>query len=75
LRLRTLALAVVVVAVWLAILLDPVTGLPVLVLLGEFGVGVAVLLSALALAWFGFGLFTLGECVVGWFRQTSRWPE
>lgn len=75
LRLRTLALAVVVVAVWFAILLDPVTGLPVLVLLGAFGVGVAVLLAALALARFGFGLFALGDRVVGWLRHASRWPE
>lgn len=38
------------------------------------GLTMAVVLVALGLGWLGFGLFAVGDRVVGWLKRAARWP-
>lgn len=71
-------LAAVLAAAWFGLLVDPAHGalkwLAALAALAAVTV-LAVVGSALGLAWLGFGLFALGDRVVGWVRRAGRWPE
>jgi hypothetical protein len=74
-RLRSLSLAVAVVAVWLGVVLDPLIGPAVMGLVGGLALGVLLMLGALALCWLGFGFFALGERALAWVRHGLRRPE
>jgi hypothetical protein len=74
-RTRSLMLLVVVVGIWLALLFDPVVGPLLISVMVGVGVVVAFMLSLMTLGWFGFGLFAIGDWVIGWFQRSTRWPE
>ncbi len=71
-RIRTLSVAVVVLAVWLGLALDPNTRPLVLGLFGVILFGVGFLLAAVVLGALGCGLFAVGETVARWI---FRGPE
>src|SRR5260370_1425339 len=58
---RTLTLAVPVVAVWLGLVLDPIVGPWVVGVLGSLAIGVGIVLGACMLGGIGFALFALGD--------------
>jgi hypothetical protein len=74
-RLRTLSLAVAIVAVWGGIMLDPIIGPFVVSIVGGVAIGVLLILGAMGLGGIGLGLFALGDRAVAWVRRVSRWPE
>jgi hypothetical protein len=78
-RRRIGALGLIVAVIWLAVLLDSMVG-PLLLdgllaLAMTLGVTLVVFLSAMALGMIGTGLFAVGDRVIAWVRQGSRWPE
>jgi hypothetical protein len=72
---RTLSLAVPVVAVWLGLGLDPIVGPLVVGVLGSLAIGVGIVLGACMLGGIGFALFALGDRAVAWVRRVSSWPD
>ena len=72
---RVGALALVVAAVWVGLLADPVVGPTLLSVVVVFAAVLAVAALALGLGWLGFGVFALGDRVAAWVRRSSRWPE
>ena len=72
---RVGALALVVAAVWVGLLADPVVGPTILSMVGVFAAVLAIAALAAGLGWLGFGLFALGDRVAAWVRRSSRWPE
>lgn len=74
-RVRTLALLILVVAVWLGLILDPNTGPLILGLMAAFGIGVGTLLAAMSLGALGFGFCTVVTRTAGWLGRGLRWPD
>jgi len=74
-RRRSVALAVLVIGVWLGVLVDPVFGPLTWWVAGGFGLTVLILLAAMGLSWVGFGLFAAGDRVAGWIKRLSNWPD
>ena len=74
-RTRSLMLLIVLAAVWMGILLDPQVGPLVLLLVGAFGITLAVMGVAMGLGLLGFGLCTACDWMVAWLRRASRWPN
>lgn len=74
-RRRSMLLLVLVVGIWLALLFDPVVGPIVSAALLGIGLVLALLVALMSLGWVGFGLFALGDRVIGWFQRSTRWPE
>ncbi len=72
---RTLFLILVLASVWLGLLLDPMLGPIMLSLLMAVGLTLAVVVAAMGLGWMGIGLFAAGDRVIGWFRESTQWPE
>ncbi len=74
-RTRSMMLLVLVVGIWLAILIDPLlrplAGSTLLWIVGML----VFMLAFMSLAWLGFGLFALGDWIIGWFQRSTRWPE
>jgi hypothetical protein len=68
-------MAIVVATVWLGILLDPQIGPVVMLLLGGFGIALAVLAAAMGLGLLGFGLFAAADRLLTMIRRASRWPD
>ena len=68
-------MAALVAGVWLGLLADPVVGPWLVLALAMFGSAVALVLAAVGLGWLGFGLFAMGDRVVGWLKRVSSWPE
>jgi hypothetical protein len=74
-RIRSMMLAVALVAVWIWVLLDPFLGRLVLAILLWIGGTLAVVAAAMGLGLLGFGLCTAGERAIGWLRRAASWPE
>ncbi len=74
-RIRSLSLVVALAAVWMGVLLDPYVGPLVLLLMGAFGIALAVMGVGIALGLLGFGLCSACDRAVGWLRRSSQWPD
>jgi len=74
-RIRSLMLVIALTAVWMGVLLDPHVGPLVLLLIGAFGIALAVMGVAMGLGLLGFGLCTACDQAVAWLRRASRWPN
>jgi hypothetical protein len=72
---RTLSLAIPVVAFWLGMILDPILGPMVAGVLRLLAVGVGIMLGAWVLGAIGFALLAVGDRALAWVRCVSRWPE
>lgn len=72
---RVRGLALVVLAVWVGLLFDPVLGPTLLTLLGVFAGVIGLFVLAMGLGWLGFGLFAIGDRLACWVRRASGWPE
>jgi hypothetical protein len=73
-RTRTLLLIIALMVVWMGVLLDPQVG-PLVLLLGAFGITLAVMGVAMGLGLVGFGLCSACDWAVGWLRRASEWPN
>lgn len=74
-RMQSLMLLVLVVGIWLALLFDPVVGPLVIAAMLGIGLVLGLMLALMSLGWLGFGLFAIGDRVIGWFQRSTRWPE
>ena len=74
-RVRFWVVSLVLLALWLGLLLDPMVGPLLLAVLMAIGLTLAVLVGTMGLGIMGFGLFAAGDHVIAWLRQGSRWPE
>ena len=74
-RVRTWVVSLVLLALWLGLLLDPMVGPLILGVLMAFGLTLALIVGTMGLGIMGFGLFAAGDHVIAWLRQGSRWPE
>jgi len=85
-RVRIWVVSLVLLAIWLGLLLDPMVGplilgilmaigLLILGVLMAFGLTLALIVGTMGLGIMGFGLFAAGDHVIAWLRQSSRWPE
>jgi hypothetical protein len=74
-RIRSIMLAVALVALWMWVLLDPFIGPLMLAVLMWIGGTLAVVAAAMGLGLLGFGVCTAGERMIGWLRRASSWPE
>jgi len=74
-RIRSSMLVIALTAVWMGVLLDPRVSPLVLLLLGAFGIALAVMGVAMGLGLLGFGLCTACDWAVGWLRRASHWPD
>ncbi len=74
-RTRTMMMTVALATVWLGVLLDPQIGPLVALLLGGFGVSLAVMGVAMGLGLLGFGMFAAADRLLGVIRRASRWPD
>ena len=85
-RVRIWVVSLVLLAIWLGLLLDPMVGplilgilmafgLLILGVLMAFGLTLALIVGTMGLGIMGFGLFAVGDHVIAWLRQGSRWPE
>ena len=72
---RIWTLGLIVSVVWMAVLLDPMGGPLLLGGLLALTLTLVVLLTAMALGMLGTGLFAVGDRLIAWLRQGSRWPE
>jgi len=76
-RIRTMMMAIVVIAVWLAVLggasgvLWPVIWFVVVAV----GASLGLMLGLIGLVYLGFGLFAIGDRVLGWLKRAAHWPE
>jgi hypothetical protein len=68
-------LLIALAAIWMGLLPDPQVGPLVLLLMGAFGITLAVMGVAMGLGLLGFGLCAACDRAVGWLRRASRWPE
>src|SRR5947207_15051140 len=60
-RTRTLMLVIALVAVWMAVLLDPNVGPLVLMVLATFGITLVLMVATMGLGLLGFGLVAAGD--------------
>ena len=74
-RMRRRLLVVVLAAVWLWVLLDPLIGSLVLGALTWIAGTLVLIGGAMGLGLLGFGLCTIGDRILGWLRRGSRWPD
>lgn len=74
-RVRIWVVSLVLLAIWLGLLLDPMAGPLILCILMAFGLTLALIVGTMGLGIMGFGLFAAGDHVIAWLRQGSRWPE
>ena len=74
-RTRSLILLIALAAIWLGVLVDPQIGPLALLMMGAFGVALAVMAMAMGLGFLGFGIFAAGNRLAGWVRRASQWPE
>jgi hypothetical protein len=74
-RVRIWAVSLVLLALWVGLLLDPMVGPLLLAVLMAFGLTLAVMVGTIALGMMGFGLFAAGDHIIAWLRQGTRWPE
>jgi len=74
-RVRTWVVSLVLLALWLGLLLDPMVGPLILGVLMAIGLTLALIVGTMGLGIMGFGLFAAGDHVIAWLRQGSRWPE
>jgi len=74
-RVRIWVVSLVLLAIWLGLLLDPMVGPLILGILMAFGLTLALIVGTMGLGIMGFGLFAAGDHVIAWLRQGSRWPE
>jgi hypothetical protein len=74
-RIRSIMLVVVLVAVWLWVLLDPLIGPLVLAVLAWVAGTLALVGTAMGLGLLGFGICTTGDRIIGWLRRSLSWPE
>ena len=74
-RSRSLLLLLTLAVVWSAVLVDPQIGPLALYVVGAFGIALAVMATAMGLGFLGFGIFSVGDRLAGWFRRASQWPE
>jgi hypothetical protein len=74
-RIRSMMLAIALVAAWMWVLLDPFVGPLVLAIVMWVGGTLAIVAGAMGLALLGFGLCTAGERMIGWLRRAASWPE
>jgi len=74
-RKRIWVVSLVLLAIWLGPLLDPMVGPLILGILMAFGLTLALIVGTMGLGIMGFGLFAAGDHVIAWLRQGSRWPE
>ena len=72
---RIWVVSLVLLAIWLGLLLDPMAGPLILCILMAFGLTLALIVGTMGLGIMGFGLFAAGDHVIAWLRQGSRWPE
>jgi hypothetical protein len=72
---RIWVVSLVLLALWLGLLLDPMVGPLILGVLMAFGLTLALIVGTMALGIMGFGLFAAGDHVIAWLRQGRRWPE
>jgi hypothetical protein len=72
---RAWVLGLILAVVWLGLLLDPMVRPLVLGVLMALALTLGVLVGAMGLGLLGSGLFAVGDRVVAWFRQGSRWPD
>jgi hypothetical protein len=75
LQVRIWVVALVLLALWLGLLLDPMVGPLILGVLMAFGLTLALIVGTMGLGIMGFGLFAAGDHVIAWLRQGTRWPE
>ena len=59
----------------MGVLLDPRVGPLVLLVVGAFGITLAVMGVAMGLGLLGFGLCSTCDRIVGWLLRASRWPD
>jgi hypothetical protein len=74
-QVRTWVVSLVLLALWLGLLLDPMVGPLILGVLMAFGLTLALIVGTMGLGIMGFGLFAAGDHVIAWLRQGTRWPE
>lgn len=74
-RVRIWVVSLVLLALWLGLLLDPMVGPLILGVLMAFALTLALIVGTMGLGIMGFGLFAAGDHVIAWLRQGSRWPE
>jgi hypothetical protein len=72
---RIWVVSLVLLALWLGLLLDPMVGPLILGVLMAFALTLALIVGTMGLGIMGFGLFAAGDHVIAWLRQGSRWPE
>jgi len=75
LRVRIWVASLVLFALWLGLLLDPMVGPLLLAVLMAFGLTLAVIAGTMGLGMMGFGLFAAGDHVIAWLRRGTQWPE
>ena len=74
-RARIMAVALVLLALWVGLLFDPLVGPLILAVLMAFGLTLAVMVGTMGLAMMGSGLFAAGDQILAWLRRGTRWPE
>jgi len=74
-QVRIWVVTLVLFALWLGLLLDPMVGPLLLGVLMSFGLTLAVLVGTMGLGIMGVGLFAAGDRLISWLRQGTRWPE
>jgi hypothetical protein len=70
-----LMLVIAFVAIWVSVLFDQHIGPLVLLVLGTFGVVLAVMGMAMGLGLLGFGVYSACDRAVGWLHRASQWPD
>jgi hypothetical protein len=65
----------VVALIWMGLLLDPMIARMALGAILALVLSVGILVGAMALGMIGSGLFAVGDRVLSWLRQGTRWPE
>jgi hypothetical protein len=68
-------LALLLAAVSLDLLLDPMFGPMMMALVANIGLALGVMAGAMVLGTTGFALFAAGERVIAWLRRGTQWPE
>jgi hypothetical protein len=74
-RIRTLMLAVIVAAAWMAAFRLPGVRVLVAGALSMVAVVAALFAGVMALGWLGFGLFAAYDRLAAWTRRAGSWPE
>ena len=63
---RIWVVSLVLLAIWLGLLLDPMVGPLILGVLMAFGLTLALIVGTMGLGIMGFGLFAAGDHVIAW---------